>query len=815
MVTSSDRNIKHLCRRIQAVLQDSFDWVAWQRALEATMVDEYLSPGAEVLYCADTSIVVEFLLPRSRAKREDEATSRGAYPRPKDLALLLLFGSSAPIHILPPHRREFDHKIWVWHQRLLEQKAQLAAFQDALQAFIVSIDAAEQQVNGEEGAYDQVIEAILREESRFGQVLALETEGLRSLEQIVRRLHTVALDSVRILLEQRTPDGGPGPRVEALYEAISFTHQGSETPFNNRVDAHALYILEEHNAALGERSYLVLLTESWKIWSLLANEKLRQEARFDNRKGKVWLVQTPEVMLVAALVEALRGDRGEEEVRRELTLELEQNLKLRELRDRLERALAELDRPNPEEAVIEEAEGLVQQMELGFRTLGSAYQARDRLRAVRLAIEAPESWGENFFARLRALRGQGKKELQAALLESLSELSNRVCEIEQQLVIAAPEPPIESESFDYQEPLSVEEQGILRSQPGGTAYFIRFQSERIQNHLRSIEEFLHLLDATERKSPERRKVEAALQAAMRQAQRECSDDPEYRLLRSSIYCSRRLWFEAYVAADLGLRFLEKNRSQGSPEAPEVQFEKVRFELLLMKAAARHSWGLERYGDLPVLVGQFLRDAARCLRSALDQADEPPGNTLLGSAEDPRALRELATIYGNALVIERFSRDGGVLPTGSEEIFPVESWGVALIASQSNDEPTLLNVYLGLAERAYREASKTPSMRAYYVNTLLYALVEKGDAESLRQAKNLAFELADSNTSHERVNFLDTLAWFHFRRSQQAALLGEDRDTELSQARSYILRAKQVSLRGKQNRFLEKALRFHEAAIESA
>lgn len=821
MKDRSANKIDRLRLRIKKILHRSFDWVAWQRALEATFVDEYLNlPGSRATYCLDNSLIIEYLLPTplktiSPNGLEPEAVSNpDSYPRPRDLALLLLFDPARSINILPPHRKEFEHKVEEWKRRLEIQRTKLDLFQLALDRLIAVIEEKGNGVNDSESDWLQhFIDAVLSEESGFGGILALETQGARSVASVANRLRVVAQDSLAIMLRE-WKSSNAADRIEVLYKALSLTSKGSETPFTTRVDAHALYLLEQENSRLPEDRFLILLTESSKIWSYLSNDEQRKAAGFNNRRGKVWLIQTPEVELVSTLVGILRDgagekEAGEREVRRELILDLEQNKRLREIRDEIEhRILPHLTEIATDAALWQESKARVQELEDGLKELKSVYQNRDRLRTLSLGMDARETWGGALFQKLRSLRKADQGELRSAISSELEKLRNRVCDLEQQMVIASPPPPDEDVAFDVLGESFPELQGVVRSQAEGTAYFIRFQSQRILGHLQRIESLLGQLDHENEEA--NKAISDRLNKIMRDAKGDSFREPEYHLMLAAIYASRGLWFEAYVAADQGLRRLGANSAQ---TVPEIRIEQVRFETQLIKGATLQHWALARYGDLPKFAGQFLGEAAECVRKALEASAPEDIQGPLGSREDPRALRELATIFGNAREVEEFSRKSGRLKDG-ENLMSLGEPYFELAGLPTDEKHSLLALYRALAERAYDRVAGVPSMRVYFVNTFLFALVEEEKEDSVQEAR-LAHELEALIEHEEQINFLDTLAWFHYRRAKRIQSRGGDYQPDFLKSRDYIGRAKKkVRLSKNSQRFYEELLRSREKEIES-
>jgi hypothetical protein len=782
--------IDRLRRRIRSILQRSFAWVAWQRALEVTFLEEYVAkPGSQIDYCVDTSLIIEYLLPGplkylSAGKGSADAIlDHESYPRALDLSLLLLFDPQSPIKILAPHHQEFRYRVQEWQQRLAAQRTKLDLFQAALDKLVGFVEQNGESLAGGD-RFRNFIDAVLSEEGSFGGVLALETLGARSVGAIKDRLQVVARDSLARLVERWASSSAAKDRIDVLFNALSETSKGRDTPWTTRVDAFALYLLEQENERLPEDSYLILLTESAKIWSFLSNKEQRKRVGFQNQRGKVWLIQPPEVRLVAELVKRLRsegeGEAGEREARRLLIVDLEQNMRLREIRDEVEHEilprLAELAR-DPDR--WEEGQLRVKELEEGVRELKTVAQRRDWLLTLRLGLDAPDNWGGTLFQKLRSLQDAPQRELRSTLSWELERLRKRVWDLEQQMLLAFPPAAEEDAGFHFLGEFTSEMHGVVRGHAEGTSYFIRFQSPRIVRYLRRLESLIKDLDGDEEK---RAGSVQQLHSVMREAKREGQKEPEYHLMLATLYAGRGLWFEAYVASDQGLR------SALSPAQPGVLIEQVLFEAQLLKGAALQHWALARYGDLPQLAGQFLEEAAGCLRSALTMQVHENLSGTMGSRKDPRALRELATIYGNAREVEVLSRRGGRLQEGHSLLVP--SAIDRELAGLPADAPLdLLDLYRALAERAYAGAGDVPSMRIYFVNSLLFALVEQDDGEDTDRKTELARELDDLTSREEHLNCLDTLAWFHFRRARRLTRQGGDPAADIESAKRYIARVR--------------------------
>lgn len=786
MESGSDYSVNEFRRRIEAILRGSFQWVSWQRALEATLLDGYLAEKSSPEYCVDTHLVIEFLLPRPLkdlfSLRELNSPSVGLenYPRPLDLALFLLLCSEEPIKVLPPHHQEFWYKVHEWQQQLVSQNEKLELFQAALERLIETVGDEDDAVEGDRFRY--FLEAVLSEEGGFSGILALETRGVRSLTAIKRRLQVVGNDSLSALVEN-WQDPEPRGRIDAFFNALSSAPMVRATATTNRIDAHALYLLEKENEARPAESHLVLLTQSAKIWSLLSNREQCEALAFRPRHGRVWMIQPPEVVLISAMANKLRSEgedgAGEREARRLLILDLEQNRRLRLMRDEVEHEiLPRLDLLSQDSSKWSDCKLRVQQLEDGLRELKSVSQDRDRLLTLRLGLDSPQNWGGALFDKLRSLRGAPQAELRSTLSWQLERLRKRIRELEEQMLIDAPLPSGNNSNLDELQGVSPELHGFVRNQAEGILCLVRLQSPSIISYLGTIMELLHQLDA--RAEQEREVIVLDLHSVMRDAKLHCQEEPEYQLMLAALYADRGLWFESYVAANQGLRRLLAMTASANLVVPQA-----RFEAILLKGTALQHWALAQYSNLPIVAGQFLEEAADCIRQALSvhsQALSEP----LGTREDPRAIRELATIYGNARELEVFSRRAGRLKP-NQNLFSMRQGDLELVGAGQSADINLLDMYRALAERAFELAGSVPSMYGRFLNTLLFALVEVGrDEDSERRAK-LASELEAITLQDEPINSLDTLAWYHFRNAQRARDRGEDPTFEVRRSREYLER----------------------------
>jgi len=142
--------------------------------------------------------------------------------------------------------------------------------------------------------------------------------------------------------------------------------------------------------------------------------------------------------------------------------------------------------------------------------------------------------------------------------------------------------------------------------------------------------------------------------------------------------------------------------------------------------------------------------------------------------------------------------------------PPDDADIRLAGLSLGENHSLLAIYRALAERAYEGVSKVPSMRIYFVNTFLFALIEEDDNNSSKQ-EELACELELLLQEEEHVNFIDSLAWFHYRRARRLKMQGgEGFVPDLQKAKEYVRRAKRKLRNSRsKHRFYRELLRTRE------
>jgi hypothetical protein len=801
------RNVT-LRRKIRKILAQSYNWHNWQNALESALfLEQIADEGHKFLYCVDTSEVVEYVSPDSL---QDDTNGREEYPTPLDLSLLIIFGPGREVFILPPHFMELRSFGRHWAERARQAIQKFTLLQEALQTYEARI---EDLRRNEDASMDQFVQFVLREGRSFGLIFWLSSGG-RSFEQAIQRLQLPDREKLRIGSSwSYQPDLNRVESLHQLFEEAGRLGKGSSA--NHRRDAHALHFLEVVNAAMPADWFLILTTHSGNVWKIL--EEIRQidggslckplkNKPEDGVIRNISLVQRPQVALIRKLLWEAEQGRERDELRQQLVLEKERNQSLDDLRARLENnILPYLERGQSHNLDLSEVGKLVQDLDEGLEKLKSVSLDRQRLERARLALEA--SIGQlGPLARLReVINGERLEELKDLIQKELDSILKELGGIQQRLSLGAsaiPETSLSFEEFREEEP-SAGMRGILYSRPGGMAYTIHFQSPGVEKHLMRIQELLRALDEArnlsegEQRKLEEQKVRLDLQREMYKCEVRLQEEPEYYLLLASVYSSRDMWFQAFDAADQGLKMLFE---RGNPEdflEPSLQVASAWTELLLAKAMAFTSWTLEGYVDLPSVATTFLGQAADLARRCLKLQEKWANVLPYYSSRDPRCLRELGIIYGTAWTV-------GIDPEPHVD-------DCIFAETEIATGPTLLDLFLQLSRVAYRELQHVKDeVWAYYENSLLYALSERDSDDDLLERSSLAEALSSRPEAEEQAKILDTLAWHHFRLAQRRKKAGKAYQSELETARSYIDKAVQKVSKG--NRYYTLMHREHQKKI---
>jgi hypothetical protein len=826
MERDKDR-ISALRRRVLRILAHSNGWHAWQTALESALYSEQITTeGHRFVYCVDASEVVEYLAPSSLVDEDREGENdpeRGEeYPTPLDLSLLISFKPGQPVFMLPPHILELRNLTGVWVERARMVREKLAMLQEALQIYEARLR--DLQSESDDGI-EQFVQFVLREGRSFGLIFWLSSEGERSLDAVTRRLQ-VPNRAVLDLPENWTyqPDE---KRIETWYRKLEETGLGSGGQASNRRDAHALYFLSQVNEEMPESSFLVLFTHSGKIWKVVEEDrknardgehvlwKGRKEGEEEGTEG-LSLIQRPQVALIRKLLDEAEEGPERDELRQQLALERMRNQSLSELRGKLEHEV--LPRLAPRAASrpdLDQVERLVKDLEDGLQRLESISLDRQRLERTRLALES--TVGEQGpLGRLRqVIKGKRGEELKSILQKELGDVLKALDKVQQKLSLAAsviPDTSLSFEGFEDHES-SVGVRGILRSRPGGMAYTIHFQSPPVEQHLEKLEGLLRHLDATRKKDDERKasgaerkEHERAIQLDLQREMYECKvrlqNEPEYYLLLAFIYSSRQMWFQAFLAADQGLRMIQEKESPEGAESPRLEIASAWTELLLAKAVAFANWTLEGYTELPYVAAGFLGQAAGLIRKSLQ--NQQRWSTVLPyyKGRDPRCLRELGIIHGAA-------REAGF-------DLAVDREDCVLAGLPVDPRPSLLDLFLAFSRAAYEEVKgqKTEHEEIWtaYENSLLYALTECDREDGLEERKALADALRRRPETWKEAKFLDTLAWHHFSLAQRCRRIGQPFDGELKVASWFIGQA--LGLLNEKNTYYTRLLREHQRQIDA-
>ncbi len=732
MSTGRARVVK---KQIEGILQKSYDWLAWNSALEAAFVLE--EGDRELFFCVDASEVVEYLLPSS--------LRQSSYPTSLDLSLLIVFKPGRQLFVLPPHLLELRSLSGVWSERLRVAAQQLTLLKESAPQLKESSQKELDRLTAEEPdeqVLDQFVDLILRERSFFSKVFSLPLQQGRSLDSLIHRL--ALPDQSCLGLEGWRYEPEPG-RVDFWYEQLAASEVGRGGPPSHLVDAHALHMIELLNQALPGERFLLLSTQSEKIWEVV--EKAREADGEALMKAGLSLVQRPQLALVKTL---LKDEDSRARNRERLIVEKERGGSLGEMRRRLQKEILPfLEKGDSDHLDFTQIEQLVQDLEIGIERLDSVSRDKQWIERLRLAFDPSVEQTEGSLREqfLGAMKDNRREAMQEVLSRRLGELIAELEDLQQRLSLAAVTTPSPPMSFESEEP-SFGIRGILNSQPGGHAYSLRFQSPILPAHLLRIQDLLEALDRAPSDPEQRRLNVYELQQEMYRCEVEHREEPEYYLLLALVFSSRQMWFQSYDAADQGLKKIRAREHPGAPSAPDRAAASATTELLFAQASAFTNWTLERYADLPAVAERFLGRAAGMARQSLRLQQQwaavlhPVGDL------DPRCLRELGNIYGTA----REAQIPLAVDAGDRE----------LAGLPAEPPPDLLDAFLGLARLAYRWGRDDDRMRVHYVNSLLYAMTEKDSPRDLVERRELAGILAAEDALDGDPNFLDTLAWHHFR-----------------------------------------------------
>lgn len=780
-----------LKKQIEGILQKSYNWLAWNSALEAAFVLE--GRERELFFCVDASEVVEYLLPSS--------LRNASYPTSLDLSLLIIFKPGRKLFVLPPHLLELKSQSNIWSERLRVASQQLNLLREAAPD-LEELDRLRAGEPGEQ-VLDQLVDYILSERKLFRQVLSLPAQQGKSMDALIHRL--AFPDQAALGLGDWRYVPAPG-RVELWYEKLSTSKVGRGGPPSHLVDAHALHMIELLNQALPGHCFLLLSTQSEKIWEAIG--KAREIDSEVLTKDGVSLVQRPQL----ALVHALLGEQGAEARNRErLIVEKERGGGLGEMRRRLEKdILPLLGQDDSKQLDFTEIEQLVQDLDEGIKRLDSVSQDKQWIERLRLAFDPSVEQTEGSVREqfLGAMQDDRREAMQEVLSRRLGELIEELEDLQQRLSLAAaatPSPPVSFESFkdvENEEP-SYGIRGILNSQPGGQAYTLRFQSRTLPDHLLRIQALLQDLDRA-RDDPERMQLSSSLQQEMYRCEVQHRSEPEYYLLLSLVFSSRQMWFQSYDAADQGLKMIWGKEGPDESSTPAPAAASATTELLFAEAAAFTNWILERYADLPVVAARFLGRAAGMARRSLRLQQRWAAVLPHAGELDPRCLRELGKIYGTA-------REGKI----PLEVDPGDR---ELAGLPAEPPPDLLDAFLGLARLAYHWGREDTRMRGHYINSLLYAMTEKDSPRELEERRHLADALAAEEALAGDPNLLDTLAWHHFRLARRLQQEGKPFEGELRTAHERIESAFALFKRNRRrpgNRYYERLIERHHREISEA
>lgn len=766
-------------QQTRTILNRSYPWERWRSALQAVLDQERALDRPDEprpLFCVDASEVVEFILPFS--------LHRGQYPTQLDLGLSILFNRKRELFILGPHAEELAGVAQNWRERI---EAAIVAL-DSARAVKETISELEERERDK--ALSQLVDLVKR---RKATVLGA---NIGTIDQFENFYQSVA----RKLQLPRSVDLGLPPdwryepdqrRIDWWFDHLKTSMWARPSPHTHDVDAHALDLIEQINAALPPDQVFIFYTHSGKIWDVV--ERIRSGSAGDEvlSKSGVSLLRPPEVEFVQAWLDETSGkDRIKRQ--EEAALGLERSKGLKDLRGRLRTLLdpqiapeqSEQETARLVESLVEDLDAEISKLEERTREWESLEKFKSNLTLRR--EEEVRGPLPRFLKLLRSLDETARSELRELLEKDLDALIETMGDL-QEKISASFLPPVPGGTLSFvplERPRSEGIQAILRSRPSRTAppvYSFRFMSEDVRGHLLLIQKQLDLLGGGVPDEVESARAE--LRRLMYICERDLSSNPEFSLLLASVYSSLNQWFLAYSAAESCLKEIwPESRGRPIPDPmPNTEKAVVTCELLLAAAYSKRSWTLDEYADLRYVASGFLAQAAGLSRLclALQRAWAPRLKKCYDDpADDPRGRRELGSIYANAWEVG--------IPL---EPHPDDLEAAEIEAIPGGVDAQLL-LYRRFADQAYhrRAHDKTPRMETYYLNSHVNALTLLDLPEDRATLEQAVQDFSGLDDTHQDPNLLDTLAWHYFWTASHRRETGESYDRKIAQAWKLIQEA---------------------------
>ena len=794
----------------RAILNRSYPWERWRNALQTVLDQKRVLArveNAQPIFCVDASEVVEFILPRSLYRSE--------YPSQLDLGLSILFNRPRKLFILGPHAEELAAVAQSWRERI---EAAIVAL-DNVRVVKEHIDR-ELDEREKDQVLSQLVDLVKRERATLlGAGIGTADQFENFYQSVARRLYLPRSEDLGLLPTWRYKPNED--RIAWWFDRLNASMWARPSPNTHDIDAHALDLIEQINAALPPNRFLFFYTHSGKIWDVVEKIRSSNDGESFLSKNGISLLRPPEVELVQAwLEEASEQDRFKRQG--EAALGLERSKGLKDLRGRLRTLLDPQVAPKPAEQDIAMLVGsLVEALAVEVSKLEERTREWESLQKFKANLKVAHEeevrglWPK-FLKLLRSLDEAKRSELRELLQKDLDSLIEEMGDLQEKISASfLPPSPEGTLSFvPLEKPKSESVRAILRSQPSRTAppvYAFRFMSADVRQHLLSIQKQLDVVAGGVPDEVEGARVE--LRRLMYVCERDLSNQPEFSLLLASVYSSLSQWFLAYSAAESCLKELwpeSRGRPMSDP-VPSTEKAVVTCEFLLAAAYAKRSWTLDEYADLRYVASGFLAQAAglirRCL--ALQRAWAPKLKQCYADpANDPRGRRELGSIYANAW-------EAGIpLDPHPEDLT------VAGVKSIPAGVDSRLLLYRCFADQAYqrRAHDKTPRMEAYYLNSHLNALTLLDRPEDRAILEKAVEAFSGLEETYQDPNLLDTLAWHHYLMATRRPQEDQPANQQLNLAWGLIQNASKVAsldARYPKSRYYKEVFRKHFEAIRAA
>lgn len=722
---------------IRTILSHSHNWVDWARSIDATVGLINLNrkiKNLNVIYCVDTSEIVEFIIPSSRFNRR------------LNISLQAIFEYGPPVCMLPAHALEIRGLRYTWHERLTIAEERLALLQVAMDHLHQSLD----DVNDDdEDITDQIVEICLRESpSTFGCWLGPSPEGFDDYySALLQKIKFPLLSELGLEhwhYEERNDE------IDSWYREISES-PALGGPSTHLLDAHALDFLDAINHELDDNRVVILLTHSQKIWSAL--RKRRKENPALLKKGDVSLVQSPDVAFVRLnWLNSLTRLNSNTTQNKALLIEQGVSNGMMNLRDRLEKQLKHIESGGV--LTKQMVDRPLQEMTDRLKVLDEKSHEWERNVLLQLQLKQPTTQiaHRGLFNSFReAIQRCDRRQLKEILSQNIISLMKSISDIRDRLALSIPPRPTGEFRVEVVQTSSAL-RWVLRRQPVTFPHMFVFPSEsEMGSVLHRIEELLdiHRENRDDATLQELHKI-------MNLCETNLNDNVENYLLLASVYTSRGLWFQALNSATQGFKKLWPDGKPEDEKHVRAQIGVLTCELLLARCVSLRTWTSVTHGDLAKVAASFLETAAGWANSYLQLRQQWWKDIRqsygVDSSDDARGLRELAVIYGLATELN--------VKIEIPESILLE----AKLTSHSSNKQLKLAIYY--AQRAYDSSKYGSDLKLFCTNNLLYELSELNQNRDIDLREKLATELAsDSEKIQQVAQFTDTLGRHHYRMAE--------------------------------------------------